>query len=614
MALPGDNIVSSGFYNPLKKPNAFTLGSVTNSSYTSPSGGTSLTGLGADNYASNPNRFSNPNNPSTTTPKFVTQGNGFSKFIGSNGGKILGGISGTLNAAGSIVTDADTANQIHNSNVNDYIQKSGADPMGGFQKHDNPYMQIGVGTEALKYAGAGATIGSSFGPWGCVCAGTKVVTNSGEFKNIEDLKQKDGIIGWDGNNFIQQPINHFQPPAKKECIEIETQLGHVLRCSTDHPIYSSGKGRAVRQKTKERARVKTYQFVDADKLTIGDRVGLIDEIPIWGNKEMPYPYLIGLLIGDGSYGEDHPVRVNSIDKDTWDYLEKNNISVQSNFDWVKRGYNLEFREYRILDGTILLRELGIYGQANQDKRLPTSVHEYDKASICAMIAGLIDSDGYVSFDKNKSKDGHIGFCQVSIELIKEVRNQLIKLGVHSSLRKNKAKTSSIRGRVVNSKDCYRLIIKDKISVLNFASCISLNISYKKENLKNLCEYISSIPSRDNVHLSKAKSDSIVRITSIGLQDIYNLEAGGSHTYIANMIITHNTLIGGAVGGIGGTIEGAVRHGDIANKQAEFNRNQENAHNDYMNRYNQYLDNQQRTQLQDYQAKQYQNAYVNPYLV
>ena len=34
-----------------------------------------------------------------------------------------------------------------------------------------------------------------FGPIGCVCAGTRVVTNLGEFKNIEDLCTTDGIVG-----------------------------------------------------------------------------------------------------------------------------------------------------------------------------------------------------------------------------------------------------------------------------------------------------------------------------------------------------------------------------------------------------------------------------------
>jgi hypothetical protein len=30
----------------------------------------------------------------------------------------------------------------------------------------------------------------------CVCAGTKVFKADGEIINIEDLKQEDGIIGW----------------------------------------------------------------------------------------------------------------------------------------------------------------------------------------------------------------------------------------------------------------------------------------------------------------------------------------------------------------------------------------------------------------------------------
>lgn len=125
-----------------------------------------------------------------------------------------------------------------------------------------------VGQSALKGAAQGAAAGSAFGPWGCVCAGTKVITNKGEFKNIEDLIQSDGIVGWDGEKMVKQEIVAFQPPAKKECIEIETQLGHTLRCSLDHPILSNGK------------------YVDAENLKVNDNVSVIFEILLLSSSHL----------------------------------------------------------------------------------------------------------------------------------------------------------------------------------------------------------------------------------------------------------------------------------------------------------------------------------------
>lgn len=414
-----------------------------------------------------------------------------------------------------------------------------------------------VASNALKYGAAGASIGSAAGPIGCVCKGTKVITNLGEFKNIEDLKQEDGIIGFDGNSSVTQSIVAFQEPAKKECLEIETQLGHILRCSVDHPIYSSGQGRAKRSYVNRvRTRIKRYEFIEAQDLVLGDNIGLINEIPIWGTEDMVDPYLVGLCIGDGSYGFDRGVRLYSADNSTWGYIENNNLGIQISKNSYKH-YKKEFRAYKITKGTVLFRELGIFAQVKTDKRLPINIHKYNKDSICKLIAGLIDTDGYVTFNPDKPRNATIGFSQSNIELIKEIRQQLVKLGIHSSLKTYKARKKVILGKECNIKERYVLFIKDKHSVINFYENIPLNISYKKENLNNLYNYVVNNRTKDHKEISNVTADKIVRITPIGVQDIYNLEAGGSHTYVANLIITHNTAVGGAVGAIGGGIYGAV---------------------------------------------------------
>lgn len=71
---------------------------------------------------------------------------------------------------------------------------------------------------------------------GCVCAGTKVWNNKGELVNIEDLKQEDGILGFDGNKVTKEPITWMKPPAEKSCYRISTEGGHTIECSDDHPF------------------------------------------------------------------------------------------------------------------------------------------------------------------------------------------------------------------------------------------------------------------------------------------------------------------------------------------------------------------------------------------
>jgi intein/homing endonuclease len=445
---------------------------------------------------------------------------------------------------------------------------------------DSLYQGLGEGVEyekgasragkgALKGAAVGMKVG---GPWGCVCKGSRILINSGEFKNVEDLKIEDGVIGFDGQNYIPQEIIGFHPPTKKECIEFETTLGQTLRCSIDHPIYSRKAGRAPRVILNgKRTRIKKYNYVEAQYLEIGDSVGILNSFDIWGSKKMDRAYIVGMCIGDGSYGKNKGIRLHSADEDTWEYLETNKLGVPGKPRFLFET-SKELRTYTIIDGCPLFRELGIYAQTKLNKRLPINIQDYDKESICTMLAGLFDSDGYVCFNPEKPKNGRIAFCQSNIDLINQVKEQLIKLGVHCYLKIEKAHKQEINGRLCNIREGYCLIIKDKSSVINFYNNISLNIKYKKQNLEDFYKYKLTCNGRDNKNINNICAAKITKITNIGEQDIYNLEAGGSHTYIANTIITHNSAIG-AVAGAALGFAGQARRKRAAMKEFEKRRDE-----------------------------------------
>ena len=386
----------------------------------------------------------------------------------------------------------------------------------------------------------------NFGPVGCVCAGSRVVNNEGKFLNIEDLIQEEGIIGWGNRKANRENIFALKTPDYKECLRIELESGTILECSTDHPILYAPKGRAERVTINgERKRVKQWIFKPAETLQIGDNVGIVNEIPIWGEQEMWNPYLVGMLIGDGTYGKDHGVRLYSGNPDTWNYIEKYQLGGRINFD--DSQYSSEFRGYRIFNGAEQLRLLGMYEQTKCNKRLPINIHKYTKESICKLIAGLIDTDGCVQSSLAR-KEFKIIFYQKNETLIKQLREQLLKLGIHSSIQSTKERKSTIRGREINSSSGYKLVIKDKLSLVNFYNNISLNIQYKQKALEEIYSYCQLGSTKDNRLLSGAKADKVVSITSIGSKLVYNLQADDDHTYIANGIITHNTLVGGIMKG------------------------------------------------------------------
>ena len=477
-------------------------------------------------------------------------------------GNSIGGQAGNvLNGTGKIGSGIKMINQA-NKGIKAGLEGAKSAKMGGIGATIGAASDL-VGSfmpQKTEYAGAKgditqtmdavydgiSTAAMAFGPIGCVCAGSRVINNEGKFLNIEDLVQEEGIIGWGNRKANRENIFALKTPDYKECLRIELESGTILECSIDHPILYSPKGRAERVTINgERKRVKQWKFKSAETLQVGDNVGIINEIPIWGEEEMWNPYLVGMLIGDGTYGKDHGVRLYSGDPDTWSYIEKYQLGGKINFD--DSQYTSEFRGYRIFNGAKQLRILGIYEQTKCNKRLPINIHKYTKESICKLIAGLIDTDGCVQSNPAR-KEFKVIFYQKNETLIKQLREQLLKLGIHSSIQSIKERKSTIMGRKVNSSNGYKLVIKDKLSLVNFYNNISLNIQYKQKALEEIYSYCQIGSTKDNRLLSGAKADKVVSITPIGSRLVYNLQADDDHTYIANGIITHNTLVGGIMKG------------------------------------------------------------------
>ena len=119
--------------------------------------------------------------------------------------------------------------------------------------------------------------------------------------------------------------------------------------------------------------MKSWLFHNAGLCKVGEQVGIIDEIPFFGTKEMWEPRFVGWLIGDGSYGLDKTPRLSNCDDEI-------NRYVLTHFDTSgdrvprKTKDGKTYRETRVKGICQKLRALGIYGQTKKNKRLPINIH------------------------------------------------------------------------------------------------------------------------------------------------------------------------------------------------------------------------------------------------
>jgi len=374
--------------------------------------------------------------------------------------------------------------------------------------------------------------------FGCVCKGTKVYKADGTSCNIENLNQSDGILGYTSEGISLEHIEGFKAPFKKKCVKLVTNTGRTIECSTDHPIlwstqhlHSSKRLRDGNSKTLDKRDLKKkVLFKPAGDIKVGEQLAVIDTVPITGTKEMWNPRLIGLLIGDGSYGKNKTPVLSNADADINKYVE-------SNFDTVvEKSYTTKdgrlYKELRIRGITCELRNLGIYTQTKCNKTLPTNIDSFNIASIREMLGGFFDADGYVYV----TTTGTVKIILTSAckNLMLETMVLLNRFGIHGIV-------SYVKPNLKNPKDksgYYRLTISDVDSVITFNKNIKFKVTEKQRRL-DLVFHSSSV-SRRSSHLKRLRVERVLSVKDIGSQDVYNLQTAGSHTYIANGIVTHNT--------------------------------------------------------------------------
>lgn len=425
--------------------------------------------------------------PQAQYTKVDISGNGMQKGIGiasslvSNGknmfdqikGGALGSTSGKAGFAGQAIA---MTSDIAGSFIPEKTEYSG--PKGDItQTLDTVYDGIAdaamsMGPWGMMVGGimkGGALLGKGMNAIGagtdgmCVCAGTKVFKANGEIVNIEDLKQEDGIIGWnqDTKQIVPQTIHDIIEPRQKECLEITIESGFTLRCSIDHPILSD-------ITNEQYISYRDWKFRRADKLKIGNFVGVANNVDYWGNVSLDKDNLTGLLI---------------------DFIS--------------------------------------------DKTLYKNIGQYNRESICQILAWLYDTNGSVYVNKDS---WYIALYSSSKNLLQVVKEQLHKLGIFANIK--------LQYKLEGINSHYILKIDDIDSAIKFTQFIPLNTDDKKANLHQIYNLLKDKKSLDN---SGTKQFKIIDIKYIGLQTVYNLQADNDHTYLANGIITHNTTTDAILG-------------------------------------------------------------------
>ena len=371
------------------------------------------------------------------------------------------------------------------------------------------------------------------GTEGCVMAGSKVYSADGRLLNIEDIHISDSIVSYDEQlqDVVTEQIEYIGDPINKQCVHIETKQYRDLNCSIDHPVWASNKV--------DSNECRIWEWVDAGDLKVGDLIAVSQSIPNFTNNKMFDPYLIGLLIGDGTYNG--TPRLKNCDEDVLMYVtNKYKCTDRSKQKPTKDGRIL--RDLSILGIRDELRNIGIYGQTKLNKRLPDCIFSSRESDCCELLAGLIDTDGNVSIRKmsgNRMPYTVVLISTICLEMAKQIRDLYQKLGIHASIQKKQQRNRNRKIRDVNP--YYNVEVVDKDSLIQLCTKIKPKIKYKKDKLDQILNICTN---RKRWRKQKFEYETISNVEDLGLQTVYNIQVSNTHTYIVNGIITHNSSFDG----------------------------------------------------------------------
>ena len=342
---------------------------------------------------------------------------------------------------------------------------------------------------------------------------SKVLTETG-WKTFANIRLHDKIYCEDGK--LHTVIGVFPQKEKKDIYEVKFTDGGICRCSVDH-LWSYKTDKMILTKT--------------DKIhtkTLGEIIKLFKENPTRQSKFVfprtaaveftekgliiP-PYILGLLIGDGALGS-HSIQFTNSEDDLLHLMSRYGESIGCKVT-KRRGtgcFHLTFSKHEA--GTKpsnlkkKLKKIGLAGTTSGNKFIPEI---YKRGSIeqrLQLLAGLINTDGYVL-------NSQIRFCSVSEKLVDDVIEIARSLGMIA----RKGAPDIRTGR----NTCYTVNMVEVDSLFPF-----LSVKHKERYKKS----------------TKINRNYIESIKYIGKEDCQCIYIDNpTHLYLTDdFIVTHNTAL------------------------------------------------------------------------
>lgn len=340
--------------------------------------------------------------------------------------------------------------------------------------------------------------------------GSKVYTPIGP-KNIEDVKVGD-IISHPFLDYTK--VTAVYDHQNIDIYRIYFRDGDFVDCCKDH-LWEVFKRYPYDKLYNKKAEHKTTTELIND-IKIGNKqeykwdIRLPNLVNFQKQSVELDPYILGLLIGNGCFGNSITFTHCNGDDELIDYI-RNNISNDIKFD----NNGIGCKTYRINGLQSIIRSLGLFRKTAHHKFIPKQ-YIYNTADIrLAILRGIMDTDGTCVIDK-RSNSSRSKYTTVSHQLAINVKEIVQSLGGLCSINNGFVKYNGTK---------------------NLYYCCEIRLP------KNMCPFL--LKRKANLYNNRIIGElkrTIIKIEKIGVDNARCLavEANDGLFMTDNYVVTHNT--------------------------------------------------------------------------
>lgn len=381
----------------------------------------------------------------------------------------------------------------------------------------------------------------------CLAEGTLVSTPKG-LRPVEDIKSGDLITTIKGAKVVTSVERHEQIPIHK----VVLKSGQIIRATGAHIFHVWDPTKEIRQRTRSPTWAKQYaqwqadgQAWSADKrldqLKCGDVVRLapgqpptnLIPSPFQGNQ-YDYGFLMGIIIGDGSYTETTAqikIAVGSKEPE-WIEVLRTVLRRMGETASLKLDENLNRGSSAVIQlsqaFTEIIRTTPLIKAKSYDKSIPLEFLNSNEDFLWGMFDGLISTDGVVN---KHSLGGIVKLTTSSPNLARDFQRLSHLLGMNARTYRSArtGKEVTIAGnKVICKRDMYEVCLTgEHFHKIN--QSITLSHPRKSATLKAHAKTFS--PQGDRYKTS------IVSVEPDGVANVYDLYEKETDTWIAEGVVS-----------------------------------------------------------------------------